>query len=108
MALIEFILPNNVVKVAQFILEMDQSLIDERHRPDLKAAIYWLKDSLDHYLHPHARGGMTSLSAIDQTEFALRTLMEAVRSLVVCLNPDGQAQLRQFLLATSFPRMVAS
>lgn len=101
MALAELITPTNVVKAAQFILNLDQSFIEEKHWPDLNAAIYWLKDSLDHYLHPQSEWWLNGMSQIEHVDYALKTLMEAVRSLLPCLSEEGKNQLRHYLLVNT-------
>lgn len=101
MTLAEWIHPNNAVKTAQFILNLDKAMIEEAYLPELEAAIYWLKDSLDYYLHPHPEQRFNGLSMIENLDYATKTLLEAVRNVLPCLTDEAKAQLRQFLLAAA-------
>lgn len=107
MSIAEWIHPHNAVKAAQFILNLDQSMIQEHSRPDMASAIYWLKDSLDHYLHPHPEQRFNGLSQADNLDYAIKSLLEAIRTVLPRLTEEAQMQLRQFLLVSSLPRAVA-
>lgn len=98
MQLERLINPVNVVKAARFILELNKSAIEESMQHDVHDAITWLKDCLEHYLHPVDGWPGSGLNRIDYHEKQLKALIKAVRSLLPYLTLNAQAQLKQFLI----------
>lgn len=97
MLLTELVTPTTVVKAARFILALELSAMQETHYPDLNAARYWLQDSLSHYLQPRIEPSLNGFSQIEYLEYLLKTLLEAVKSLLPCLKEETQWQLQQIL-----------
>lgn len=88
--------PINAVKIAQFILDLDYTAIHERYYLDRETFIHWLKESLEHYLHPNT--GKAGHKQIELLEHYLMTLLKAIKTILPCLTQEAQTQVRQFLV----------
>lgn len=87
--------PQNVVRIAHFILQWDRTALEEQYSPaDVGAAFKWLKESLDHYVQPRQTSGPSTVVHI---EGSLANLLAAVRSILPCLTEAAIAQLHPLL-----------
>lgn len=93
--------PTNVIKAAQFILNLKSAAIQENPKGDTRATILWLQDSLQHFLEPLSPTKTQGFSSIHSFENHLATLLEATRSMLQCLTREAQTQLQLFLTYSS-------
>lgn len=100
--MINFICPQNVVKTARLILELDSVAINERYYQDSAATFQQLKRLLDQYAHVPLRD-----RDIDRLEAQLAALIACVKESMVLLTVEAQQQISDCLQAMSMQKVVS-
>ncbi len=87
--------PENVVHIAEYLLQLEIAAIQSRYYLDLNNNVYSLKQALNHcqgtQLNPES---CYSRTYIDQLEKNIQHLMREVEHFLLLLTPDAIRELR--------------
>jgi hypothetical protein len=88
--------PMNVIKIAQALLQLDLSALQEKYKLDAQYFFYPLQKSFQYYVNPPTNEQeIKNWNRIDNIEYALKNLLIHVNTFINLLTPEVQQQLEQ-------------
>ena len=92
----KFVQATNVIQIADTLLQLDRSHLQEKYHLDAISFIHELQQSLEQYtLPPVEEKEIKQWNAIDNIEYALKNLIISVNAFIRLLNPEIKQQIEQ-------------